>query len=50
MQSHVPQHTQLGWALNCYAQMGELNRMTQFKDKSQKREIRGGGGGGGGGN
>ncbi|MBM7072283.1 tryptophan--tRNA ligase [Shewanella sp. 202IG2-18] len=36
IQSHVPQHTQLGWALNCYTQMGELNRMTQFKDKSQK--------------
>jgi tryptophanyl-tRNA synthetase len=36
MQSHVRQHTELGWVLNCYAQMGELNRMTQFKDKSQK--------------
>ncbi|MCL1067564.1 tryptophan--tRNA ligase [Shewanella olleyana] len=36
LQSQVPQHTQLGWALNCYTQMGELNRMTQFKDKSQK--------------
>ncbi|WP_163935584.1 tryptophan--tRNA ligase [Paraferrimonas sp. SM1919] len=36
IQSHVPEHTQLGWALNCYTQMGELNRMTQFKDKSQK--------------
>ncbi|MBR9728130.1 tryptophan--tRNA ligase [Shewanella intestini] len=36
MQSHVPEHTQLSWALNCYTQMGELNRMTQFKDKSQK--------------
>ena len=36
IQSQVPQHTQLGWALNCYTQMGELNRMTQFKDKSQK--------------
>ncbi|MCF1429177.1 MAG: tryptophan--tRNA ligase [Shewanella sp.] len=36
IQSQVPQHTQLAWALNCYAQMGELNRMTQFKDKSQK--------------
>lgn len=36
VQSHVPQHTQLAWALNCYTQMGELNRMTQFKDKSQK--------------
>ncbi|MEP4299917.1 MAG: tryptophan--tRNA ligase [Paraglaciecola sp.] len=36
MQSHVPEHTQLGWVMNCYAQMGELNRMTQFKDKSAK--------------
>ncbi|WOT05088.1 tryptophan--tRNA ligase [Shewanella youngdeokensis] len=36
LQSQVPQHAQLSWALNCYAQMGELNRMTQFKDKSQK--------------
>ncbi|NRD75667.1 tryptophan--tRNA ligase [Shewanella sp. VB17] len=36
IQSQVPQHAQLAWALNCYAQMGELNRMTQFKDKSQK--------------
>ena len=36
VQSHVPQHAQLSWVLNCYAQMGELNRMTQFKDKSAK--------------
>lgn len=36
MQSHVPEHAQLSWVLNCYAQMGELNRMTQFKDKSSK--------------
>jgi len=36
MQSHVPEHAQLGWVLNCFTQMGELNRMTQFKDKSQK--------------
>jgi len=36
MQSHVPEHAQLAWVLNCYTQMGELNRMTQFKDKSQK--------------
>ncbi|MBT0586104.1 tryptophan--tRNA ligase [Alteromonas oceanisediminis] len=36
MQSHVPEHAQLGWVLNCYTQMGELNRMTQFKDKSSK--------------
>ncbi|MGO2074301.1 MAG: tryptophan--tRNA ligase [Pseudoalteromonas sp.] len=38
VQSQVPEHAQLGWALNCYAQMGELNRMTQFKDKSSKHE------------
>ncbi|MFV0315256.1 MAG: tryptophan--tRNA ligase, partial [Anaerotignum sp.] len=35
-QSHVPQHAELGWILNCYTYMGELNRMTQFKDKSSK--------------
>jgi tryptophanyl-tRNA synthetase len=34
VQSHVPAHTQLAWALNCYTYMGELSRMTQFKDKS----------------
>lgn len=38
LQSHVPQHAQLSWVLNCYTQMGELNRMTQFKDKSAKNE------------
>ncbi|HEX4896612.1 MAG TPA: tryptophan--tRNA ligase [Solimonas sp.] len=36
VQSHVPAHARLGWILNCYTQMGELNRMTQFKDKSAK--------------
>lgn len=36
IQSHVPEHAQLGWLMNCYTQMGELNRMTQFKDKSAK--------------
>jgi tryptophanyl-tRNA synthetase len=36
VQSHVPAHARLGWILNCYTQMGELNRMTQFKDKSLK--------------
>lgn len=36
IQSHVPAHAELAWILNCYAQMGELNRMTQFKDKSKK--------------
>lgn len=36
LQSHVPQHSQLAWILNCYTQFGELSRMTQFKDKSAK--------------
>ena len=36
VQSHVPEHAQLGWALNCYTYFGELSRMTQFKDKSAK--------------
>ncbi|HET8817499.1 MAG TPA: tryptophan--tRNA ligase [Pseudidiomarina sp.] len=36
VQSHVPQHAELAWVLNCYTQMGELNRMTQFKDKSDR--------------
>jgi len=35
-QSHVSGHAELAWILNCYAYMGELNRMTQFKDKSLK--------------
>jgi tryptophanyl-tRNA synthetase len=37
-QSHVPQHAELAWILNCYTYMGELNRMTQFKDKSAKHQ------------
>jgi len=37
-QSHVPQHAELAWILNCYTYMGELNRMTQFKDKKEKNE------------
>lgn len=36
LQSHVPAHSQLAWILNCYAYLGELNRMTQFKDKVKK--------------
>ncbi|KUJ71909.1 tryptophan--tRNA ligase [Thiomicrospira sp. WB1] len=36
IQSHVPAHAELAWILNCAAYMGELNRMTQFKDKSQR--------------
>ena len=35
-QSHVPQHAQMNWLLNCYTYMGEMSRMTQFKDKSAK--------------
>lgn len=35
-QSHVSAHAELSWILNCFAYMGELNRMTQFKDKSAK--------------
>ncbi len=37
-QSHVPSHVQLSWVLNCNTYMGELSRMTQFKDKSRKHE------------
>ena len=35
-QSHVSAHAELGWILNCFTYMGELSRMTQFKDKSAK--------------
>lgn len=35
-QSHVSAHAELGWILDCFTYMGELNRMTQFKDKSAK--------------
>ena len=38
IQSHVPQHAELGWILGCYTQFGELSRMTQFKDKSAKHK------------
>ena len=36
IQSHVPEHAQLAWLLSCYTQFGEMSRMTQFKDKSQR--------------
>ena len=36
VQSHVPQHSELAWTLNCFTQYGESKRMTQFKDKSAK--------------
>ena len=38
VQSHVPEHTQLGWVMECTVSFGELSRMVQFKDKSAKRE------------
>ncbi len=37
-QSHVSAHAELAWILNCFTYMGELNRMTQFKDKAAKHE------------
>jgi tryptophanyl-tRNA synthetase len=37
IQSHVPQHCELAWLLTCFTYMGELNRMTQYKDKSAKQ-------------
>lgn len=37
VQSHVAAHAELGWILTCYSTMGELSRMTQFKDKSGKQ-------------
>ncbi len=38
VQSHVPEHSQLGWVMECTVSYGELSRMTQFKDKTSKRE------------
>src|SRR5215212_11587794 len=37
VQSHVPEHTQLSWVLECLTGFGEAGRMTQFKDKSQRQ-------------
>ncbi|MEN8148879.1 MAG: tryptophan--tRNA ligase [Planctomycetota bacterium] len=44
VQSHVPAHAELAWALGCFSYMGELSRMTQYKDKSKKegKNIRAG--------
>ena len=39
VQSHVPEHPQLGWIMECTVSYGELSRMTQFKDKAAKREA-----------
>ncbi len=38
VQSHVPEHSQLGWVMECTVSYGELSRMTQFKDKASRRE------------
>ena len=40
VQSHVPEHTELAWMLNCVTPMGWLQRMTQFKDKSEGQRER----------
>jgi len=37
VQSHVPAHSELAWVLSCFTYMGELSRMTQFKDKSKRQ-------------
>lgn len=39
VQSHVPEHPQLAWIMECTVSFGELSRMTQFKDKTAKREA-----------
>ncbi|GAB2598640.1 tryptophan--tRNA ligase [Streptomyces capparidis] len=41
VQSHVPEHTQLAWVMNCITGFGEASRMTQFKDKSAKQGTEG---------
>ncbi|MFE5594364.1 tryptophan--tRNA ligase [Streptomyces sp. NPDC056549] len=39
IQSHVPEHAQLAWVMNCLTGFGEASRMTQFKDKSAKQGV-----------
>jgi tryptophanyl-tRNA synthetase len=39
VQSHVPEHAQLGWVMECMTGFGEASRMTQFKDKSAKQQA-----------
>jgi len=39
VQSHNPDHANLGWIMNCMASMGQLNRMTQYKEKSEGKEF-----------
>src|SRR5690606_13637599 len=38
VQSHIPEHSQLAWLMECNVSYGELSRMTQFKDKASKRQ------------
>jgi len=38
VQSHVPEHTELAWLLNCFTSIGQLLRMTQYKEKSQQQK------------
>lgn len=39
VQSHNPDHANLGWVLNCFISMGQLSRMTQYKEKSEHKEF-----------
>src|SRR3989304_3769682 len=39
MQSHNQDHAQMGWILNCFTSVGELRRMTQFKEKAEKQDF-----------
>jgi len=39
VQSHVTAHSELAWILNCFISMGQLERMTQYKDKAAKQEV-----------
>src|SRR5262245_51819715 len=41
VQSHVPAHTELAWILTCFTPVGDLHRMTQFKEKSEQAETKG---------
>lgn len=38
VQSHVPEHTELAWLLNCFTSIGQLSRMTQYKEKSEQQK------------
>lgn len=39
VQSHNPDHANLAWILNCYLSMGQMNRMTQYKEKSEQKDF-----------